>query len=112
VHEQRLQQNLFLTSPEILVLEVLHAPVSVSAANGDEHINLTMKYYFDVIEMNYAANLFVSNVDALGEIKKHPSALKDAFRLGCPRRNKKAPFSPQGCLPTRPRLHYNNRPAT
>ncbi|MHC4457998.1 MAG: flavodoxin family protein, partial [Planctomycetota bacterium] len=45
-------------------------------------IHLTMKYYFDVLEMNYSTNLFVSNVDALGEIKKHPSALKDAFRLG------------------------------
>ena len=44
-------------------------------------IRLTMKYYFDVLNMHYSANLFVSNVDALGEIKKHPSALKDAFRL-------------------------------
>jgi len=42
-----------------------------------------MKSYFDVLDMHYSAGLFVSNVDALGEIKKHPSALKDAFRLGC-----------------------------
>jgi len=45
-------------------------------------IRLTMKSYFDVLDMHYSAGLFVSNVDALGEIKKHPSAMTDAFHLG------------------------------
>ncbi len=47
-----------------------------------ENTRLTMKSYFDVLDINYAANLFVSKVDARGAIKKHPSALKEAFRLG------------------------------
>jgi len=47
-----------------------------------ESIRLTMKYYFDVLDMNYAANLFVNKVEDPGQIKKHPSAMKEAFRLG------------------------------
>jgi multimeric flavodoxin WrbA len=45
-------------------------------------IRLTMKSYFDVLDMHYSPGLFVSSVDALGEIKKHPSAMTDAFHLG------------------------------
>ncbi len=45
-------------------------------------IRLTMKVYFDVLDMRYVANLFVNKIDARGAIKKHPSALKEAFRLG------------------------------
>ena len=47
-----------------------------------ESVRLTMKSYFDTLQMNYASNLFVSRIDAPGEIEKHPSALKEAFRLG------------------------------
>lgn len=47
-----------------------------------ESVRLTMKSYFDALQMNYALNLFVSKIDAPGEIEKHPSALKEAFRLG------------------------------
>jgi multimeric flavodoxin WrbA len=47
-----------------------------------ESVRLTMKYYFDVLDMKYVANLFVNQVDERGAIKKHPSALKEAFRLG------------------------------
>ncbi|OHB55177.1 MAG: hypothetical protein A2173_00245 [Planctomycetes bacterium RBG_13_44_8b] len=45
-------------------------------------IRLTMKTYFDVLEIKYFANLFVNKIDSLGAIKKHPSALKEAFALG------------------------------
>jgi len=45
-------------------------------------IRLTMKYYFDVLDMNYAANLFVNRMENPGQIKNHPSAMKEAFRLG------------------------------
>jgi multimeric flavodoxin WrbA len=45
-------------------------------------IRLTMKFYFDVLEMKYAANLFVNKVSDASQIQKHPSALKEAFRLG------------------------------
>jgi multimeric flavodoxin WrbA len=47
-----------------------------------DSIRLTMKYYFDVLDMQYAANLFVNKVDDCGEIKNHPLAMKEAYRLG------------------------------
>jgi len=47
-----------------------------------ECVRSTMKCYLDSLEMNYAFNLFVSKIDAPGEIQKHPSALKEAYRLG------------------------------
>ena len=47
-----------------------------------ESIRLTFKYFLDVLEMNYASNLFVSKIDAAGEIKQHPSAMDEAYRLG------------------------------
>jgi multimeric flavodoxin WrbA len=47
-----------------------------------ESVRLTMKYYFDVLDINYTANLFINQIDALGDIQKHPEALKEAFRLG------------------------------
>lgn len=47
-----------------------------------ESIRLTMKIYFDSLQMDYVANLFVSKINQFGAIKKHPSALKEACRLG------------------------------
>jgi multimeric flavodoxin WrbA len=47
-----------------------------------DSVRLTMKYYFDVLDMQYVANLFVNKVDVCGEIKKRPVALKEAHRLG------------------------------
>ena len=47
-----------------------------------ESIRLTMKSFFDSLQMHYSANLFVNKIDALGDIEKHPSALNEAYRLG------------------------------
>ena len=47
-----------------------------------DSIRLTMKSYFDVLDINYSTNLFISKVDDFGEIHKHPTALQEAFRLG------------------------------
>ena len=47
-----------------------------------DSVRLTMKYFLDVLDMNYTANLFVSKVDALGQIEKHPFAMNEAHRLG------------------------------
>jgi len=47
-----------------------------------DSIRLTMKAYFDALDIKYVANLFINKVDARGAIKTHPSALKEAFRLG------------------------------
>jgi len=47
-----------------------------------ESVRLTMKSYFDSLQVRYAANLFVNKIDALGDIEKHPTALNEAYRLG------------------------------
>jgi multimeric flavodoxin WrbA len=47
-----------------------------------DSIRLTAKYFLDVLEMNYAANLFVNKIDEPGRIKQHPSAMNEAYRLG------------------------------
>jgi len=47
-----------------------------------ECIRLTMKTYFDSLQVHYTANLFVNQIDALGAIEKHPTALQEAYRLG------------------------------
>lgn len=47
-----------------------------------ESISLTMKYWLDALEMQYASNLFVNRVDARGRIVEHAEATKEAFRLG------------------------------
>jgi multimeric flavodoxin WrbA len=47
-----------------------------------DSIRLTMKSYFDALQVHYMANLFVSKIDARGDIEKHPSALNEAYRLG------------------------------
>ncbi|MHC4117266.1 MAG: flavodoxin family protein [Planctomycetota bacterium] len=47
-----------------------------------ESIRMTMKTYFDAIDLKYVANLFVNQVDDRGEIEKHPSALTEAYDLG------------------------------
>jgi hypothetical protein len=41
-----------------------------------------MKSYFDALQVNYALNLFINQIDAPGEIEEHPSTLNEAFRLG------------------------------
>ena len=47
-----------------------------------ESVRLTMDSYFNSLRMRYVSNLFVNKVDAIGEIEKHPLALKEAHRLG------------------------------
>jgi len=50
--------------------------------NMFDSVRLTMKYWFDALEMGYFANLFVNQVDARGDVLKHPAAMTEAFRLG------------------------------
>jgi hypothetical protein len=45
-------------------------------------IHLTMQYYFDALEMEYAGDLFFNQVDEKGAILKHPTAVRDAYGLG------------------------------
>ena len=45
-------------------------------------VRLMMKIYFDSLDVRYASNLFVNQVDEKGDIEKHPSAMDEAFKLG------------------------------
>ena len=59
--------------------------IAVGGSRGKkqfEGIRLTMRVYFDSLGIGYWANLFVNQVDRAGDIEKHPSAMKEAFRLG------------------------------
>ena len=62
-----------------------------------DSIRLTMKYYFDVLEVGYFANLFVNRVDGRGDIRKHPTALKEAYHLGSALGSFSGPM-PQGSI--------------
>lgn len=47
-----------------------------------ESVQLTMKYFLDVLDFKYAANLFVNKINDCSEIEKHTPAMKEAHRLG------------------------------
>jgi len=47
-----------------------------------ESIRLTMKSYFDILDLHYVSNLFVNRVNDASDIEKHPTAMKEAHRLG------------------------------
>ncbi len=59
--------------------------ISVGATRGTKLFDgavLTVKYFFDAIGVKYSGDLLVRGIDNKGQIKEHPTALKDAFRLG------------------------------
>ncbi|PIV22351.1 MAG: flavodoxin family protein [Deltaproteobacteria bacterium CG03_land_8_20_14_0_80_45_14] len=59
--------------------------ISVGATKGQkvfEGAILTVKYFFDVLNAEYAGELFFRGVEAKGDILKHPGALQQAFEAG------------------------------
>ena len=46
-----------------------------------EAINLTMKYYFDALDIKHVSNLFVNKIEKPGQIKNHKEALEHAVKL-------------------------------
>jgi multimeric flavodoxin WrbA len=59
--------------------------ISVGATRGAKLFDgavLTVKYFFDAIGVKYFGDLLVRGIDNKGQIKEHPAALEDAFRLG------------------------------
>jgi len=59
--------------------------ISVGATKGKrlfDGATLTLKYFFDAIDVQYSAELLVRGVEKKGEIKKHPTALSEAFQIG------------------------------
>jgi hypothetical protein len=41
-----------------------------------------MKSFLDILDIQYKSNLFINKIDTFGAIKRHPSALKQAYSLG------------------------------
>lgn len=59
--------------------------ISVGATQGKKLFDgavLTVKYFFDAIGVKYSGDLLVRGIDNKGQIREHPAALDDAFRLG------------------------------
>jgi multimeric flavodoxin WrbA len=59
--------------------------ISVGATKGSKLFDgtlLTIKYFFDAIDATLYKSLLFKNVDAAGDIQKHPTALKEAYDLG------------------------------
>ena len=59
--------------------------ISVGATRGMKLFDgaiLTVKYFFQAIDVKYIDELLVYGVDKRGEIEEHPTALSDALELG------------------------------
>lgn len=59
--------------------------VSCGGTRGEkvfQGAKITMKYFFDVLEMEYRENLLYNQIDEKGTVSDHPTAMKDAFELG------------------------------
>jgi multimeric flavodoxin WrbA len=59
--------------------------ISVGATRGTKLFDgavLTVKYFFDAIGVKYSGDLLVKGIDNEAQIREHPTALEDAFRLG------------------------------
>ncbi len=59
--------------------------VSVAGSRGEKVFQgaiLTVRYFFDALNVEYAGELTFGRIDSKGAIKKHPSALKEAFEAG------------------------------
>jgi len=59
--------------------------ISVAGSRGAkvfEGAALTVKYFFDALDVEYVGELTFRKIDAKGAIKKHPTALRQAFEAG------------------------------
>jgi len=59
--------------------------LSVAGSGGEKVFDgaiLTVKYFFDALNVEYAGELTFRRIDAKGSIKEHPGALKEAFEAG------------------------------
>ena len=59
--------------------------ISVGGTKGQKTFEgaiLTAKYFFDVLNAEYAGELVLREVDAKGDVLKHPEALQQAFEAG------------------------------
>jgi len=59
--------------------------ISVAGSRGVkvfEGAALTVRYFFDALDVEYVGELTFRKIDAKGAIKKHPTALRQAFEAG------------------------------
>ena len=59
--------------------------LSVGGSGGEKVFDgaiLTVRYFFDALNVEYAGELTFRRIDAKGALKEHPSALKEAFQAG------------------------------
>jgi len=59
--------------------------ISVAGSRGEkvfQGATLTVRYFFDALNVEYTGELTFRKIDAKGAIKKHSSALKEAFQAG------------------------------
>lgn len=59
--------------------------IAVGATKGKQLFDgsiLTVKYFFKTIGVSYAGELLIQGVDKKGEIREHPTAIKEARELG------------------------------
>jgi multimeric flavodoxin WrbA len=59
--------------------------ISVGATRGERLFDgavLTVKYFFDAVDVKYSGDLLVRGIDDKAQIEERPTALQDAFRLG------------------------------
>ena len=59
--------------------------IAVGATGGERLFDgavLTVKYFFDAIGVEYSGDLLIRGVEKKGQIRKHPTALAEAFELG------------------------------
>jgi multimeric flavodoxin WrbA len=59
--------------------------LSVAGSRGKrvfEGVRLTTRYFFDALDVDYAGELLYPGVDEKGDIRKHPTALKESFAAG------------------------------
>ena len=59
--------------------------ISVGATKGERLFDgavLTVKYFFDAVGVKYAGDLLLRGIEGKAEIREHPQALEDAFKLG------------------------------
>ena len=59
--------------------------ISVAATRGKklfDGVRLTIKYFFDAIDVSYSDELLVRGADAKGEVMNQAEALKAAYELG------------------------------
>jgi multimeric flavodoxin WrbA len=59
--------------------------ISVGATRGERLFDgavLTVKYFFDAVDVKYSGDLLVRGIDDKAQIEERPTALQDAFRHG------------------------------